>query len=518
MNGAQSLLQTLVAAQVDVCFMNPGTSEMHFVAALDDVPEMRPVLVLFEGVATGAADGYARMTGRPASTLLHLGPGLSNALSNIHNARRARSSMLNIIGDHATHHASHDAPLASDIAGLARPLCDWVRTSMRPDNLASDALDALRVARTPPGRIASLILPADASWGELSVAPQPLAANGWPESTRVDEPTIRSIADTLRRGEPSVLLLNGPALTERALFAAERIARKTGARLYCDTFVSRIPRGAGRPILNRLSYFAEMAVQELTGTRNLLLFGTKAPVAFFAYPNKPSSLVPTDGCIVQRCAAPEDDCEDALERLAEHLGAPKDQSVVAPLNRPALPTGPLNSATVGAGIAALMPEHAIVVDEGNTEGIFTFASTMTAPAHDWLQNMGGSIGMGLPVAVGAAIACPERKVICLEGDGSALYTNQALWTMAREQLDVTTVIFANRSYRILNIELMRVGAGEARPRAKDMLDLTRPTIDFVAMSQSMGVPAYRPKDAEEFCRVFERAMQQRGPQLIECCI
>lgn len=517
MNGAQSLLQTLVAAQVDVCFMNPGTSEMHFVAALDDVPALRPVLVLYEGVATGAADGYARMMGRPASTLLHLGPGLSNALSNIHNARRARSSMLNIIGDHATYHASHDAPLASDIAGLARPLCDWVRTSMRPENLASDAADALRVARTPPGRIASLILPADASWGELSAQLQPPAAHAWPEPTRVDEPTIRSVADTLRRGEPSVLLLNGPALTERALFAAERIARKTGARLYCDTFVSRLPRGAGRPVLNRLSYFAEMAVQELTGTRNLLLFGTKAPVAFFAYPGKPSSLVP-EGCIVTCCAAPEDDCADALERLADRLSAPADQPALAPLARPALPVGPLSSATVGAGIAALMPEHAIVVDEGNTEGIFTFASTIQGPAHDWLQNMGGSIGMGLPVAVGAAVACPERKVICLEGDGSAMYTIQSLWTMAREQLDVTTIVFANRSYRILNIELMRVGAGEARPRAKDMLDLTRPTLDFVAMAQSMGVPAHRPKDSEEFCRVFERAMQQRGPQVIECCI
>jgi len=517
MNGAQSLLQTLVAAQVDVCFMNPGTSEMHFVAALDDVPAMRPVLVLFEGVATGAADGYARMTGRPACTLLHLGPGLANALSNVHNARRARAPMLNIIGDHATQHASFDAPLASDIAGLARPLCDWVRTSMRPENLASDVLDALRVARTPPGRISSLILPADASWGELSDAPQPTAAHAWPEPTRVEEPTLRSIAETLSRGEPSVLLLNGPALTERALRAAERIARKTGARLFSDTFVSRIPRGAGRPQLNRLAYFAEMAVQELTGTRNLLLFGTKAPVAFFAYPGKPSSLVP-EGCIVKRCAAAEDDCEDALERLADQLGAPAGDPVLAPLNRPALPTGPLTSVSVGAAIGALMPEHAVVVDEGNTEGIFTFFHTINAPAHDWLQNMGGSIGMGLPVAVGAAVACPDRKVICLEGDGSALYTIQALWTMAREQLDVTSVIFANRSYRILNIELARVGAGEARPRAKDMLDLTRPNLDFVAMAQSMGVSASRPKDAEEFCRVFERAMKERGPHVIECCI
>jgi acetolactate synthase-1/2/3 large subunit len=512
MNGAQSLIETLVAAGVDVCFANPGTSEMHFVAALDAVAGMRPVLVLFEGVATGAADGYARMTGRPAATLLHLGPGLTNALANVHNARRAHSPMLNVIGDHAIPHQVYDAPLASDVAGLAKPLSDWVRTSLRSENLARDAVDAVRAALTPPGKIASLILPADVSWGDaLGPAQPPLP----PSAATVETATIHALATALQSGEQTVLLMNGSALTERGLFAAERIARKTGARVMTDTFVARLPRGAGRPLVGRLSYFAEMALKDLEGTRQLILVGTKAPVAFFAYPGKPSSLVP-EGCVTQRLAGPENDCADALERLADRLDAPREGAVLATLQRPALPTGALDSRAVAIGLAAFLPEHAIVVDEGNTEGFAASFTTATSPAHDWLHNTGGSIGLGLPMAVGAAVACPDRKVICLEGDGSAMYTIQALWTMAREKLDITTIIFANRSYRILNIELARVGAGEAGPRAKDMLDLTRPEIDFVGLAASMGVSAERPTSAEDFCRAFERAMLTPGPHLIEC--
>lgn len=518
MNGAQSLIQSLVAARVDVCFMNPGTSEMHFVAALDSVPAMRPVLVLFEGVATGAADGYARMTGRPAATLLHLGPGLSNAQANVHNARRARSPMVNIIGDHATHHQAHDAPLASDIAGLARPLCDWLHTSTSAAELARDAANAVRAALTPPGGIAGLILPADVSWSELETQP-PSAAMPLqlPAAARVEEAAIAGSAEQLRAGAPAALLLNGAALSERALSAAERIARKTGARLFTDTFTSRTPRGAGRPVVSRLGYFAELALRDLQGCKHLILVGTKAPVAFFAYPDKPSVLVP-EGCAVHTLARPEHDCADALERLAERLDAPVSGAVLAQLQRPARPTGPLNSQAIGTAIAALMPEHAIIVDEGNTEGFASALATLHGPPHDWLHNTGGSIGLGLPQAVGAAIACPDRKVICLEGDGSALYTIQALWTMAREQLDVTTIIFANRSYRILNIELARVGVSGAGPRAKDMLTLTRPELDFVALAQSMGVPASRPRDAEEFCQAFEHALREPGPHLLECLV
>ncbi|HET6334333.1 MAG TPA: acetolactate synthase large subunit [Polyangiales bacterium] len=514
MNGAQSLIRTLIASEVDVCFMNPGTSEMHFVAALDDVPEMRPVLALYEGVVTGAADGYARMVDRPAATLLHLGPGLTNGLSNIHNARRALTPMVNIVGDHATYHKVHDAPLNSDIEGLASPLSDWVHVSRRAENVAADAALAVHVARRPPGQIATLILPADASWGEARGPASPLLAlpRAVPVSSHID-----MIAQVLRSRQGCALLLGTPALREAGLRAASRIGKHTNAKLLCDTFVGRLQRGAGRPAVPRLNYFAEMAVADLENVKHLVLVGTKSPAAFFAYPGKPSSLV-RDDTTVHVLAATSDDVIAALEQLADAVGAPATAYDEVALERPAAPSGALSSVAIGAAIGAHLPEHAIVVDEGNTEGIYTFFHTQGAPPHDWLFNTGGSIGLGLPCAVGAAVGCPDRKVVCLEGDGSAMYTIQALWTMARENLDVTTVVFSNRSYRILNIELTRVGATGAGERAKSMLDLTKPDLDFVAMARGMGVDAVRPDSAEAFTREFERAMRERGPRLIECVI
>jgi acetolactate synthase-1/2/3 large subunit len=514
MNGAQSLIRTLIASEVDVCFMNPGTSEMHFVAALDDVPEMRPVLALFEGVVTGAADGYARMLDRPAATLLHLGPGLTNGLSNVHNARRALSPMVNIVGDHATYHKVHDAPLNSDIEALARPLSDWVHTSRRAENVAADAALAVHAARTPPGRIATLILPADASWGEargIANALPPL-----PRAVPVSR-QIESIAQVLRSQPNCALLLGTPALREAGLRAASRIGKHTSAKLLCDTFVGRMQRGAGRPAIARLNYFAEMAAADLEGVRHLVLVGTKSPAAFFAYPGKPSSLI-RDDCTVHVLGAASDDVVAALEQLADAVGAPAAAYDEVRAERPAAPSGALSSVSIGAAIGALLPEHAIVVDEGNTEGIYTFFHTQGSPPHDWLFNTGGSIGLGLPCAVGAAVGCPERKVVCLEGDGSGMYTIQALWTMAREKLDITTVVFANRSYRILNIELERVGATGAGERAKSMFDLSKPDLDYVGLARSMGVDAVRPNSAEAFTREFERAMRERGPHLIECIV
>jgi acetolactate synthase-1/2/3 large subunit len=372
------------------------------------------------------------------------------------------------------------------------------------------------VACTPPGQIASLILPADVSWSPApDITPPPSAATS---PVRLDDSAIARIAAVLESGEPTVLLMNGAALHEPSLMAAERIARKTGARLFTDTFTARTPRGAGRPLLSRLGYFAEQALRDLQGTRHLILVGTKAPVAFFAYPDKPGSLVP-EGCQVHAFAGPEVDCSDALARLAERVSARTgvQSAGFTQLARPALPTGALSSQAVGAAIAALMPEHAIIVDEGNTEGFATSLATLTGPPHDWLHNTGGSIGLGLPQAIGAAIACPDRKVICLEGDGSAMYTNQALWTMAREQLDITVIVFANRSYRILSIELGRVGAASsAGPRTRELLSLTRPELDFVALSHSMGVPASRPEDAAALSRELEHALAEPGPHVIEC--
>jgi acetolactate synthase-1/2/3 large subunit len=515
MNGAQTLIRTLVDCGVDVCFMNPGTSEMHFVAALDAVPEMRSSLALFEGVVTGAADGYARMADKPAATLLHLGPGLTNALANVHNARRAFSPMLNIVGDHATYHKKYDAPLNSDVEGIARPMSDWLRTTLSGANIGRDTAEAVAAARTAPGQIATLVLPADISWGEAGGPVPPIAA---PARAKASDATIKQVVSALQSGQNAVLLLNGMALRERGLIAATRIGEKTGARVMCDTFPGRLQRGAGRPSVQRMNYFAEMAAEDLKTCQHLILVGTKAPAAFFAYPGKPSDLVP-EGCKVHTLATPADDAIEALEHLAEAVGAPKAGYRVEPSKRCDKPTGALTSAAVGAGIGAFLPDNAIVVDEGNTEGIFTPLNTIGAPPHDWLFNTGGSIGLGLPLATGAAVACPDRKVVCLEGDGSAMYTIQALWTMAREKLDVTTIIYANRSYKILNIELMRVGVeGGPGLHAKDMLDISRPDLDFVALARGMGVDAVRPDSAEAFCTAFERCMRERGPHLIECLI
>src|SRR3954447_9698137 len=264
MNGAHALIRTLVAGGVRVCFTNPGTSEMHFVAALDDVPEMRSVLGLFEGVVTGAADGYARMTGRPAATLLHLGPGLGNGVANLHNARRARSPIVNIVGDHAISHKRFDAPLESDIETIARSVWGWVRTSSSTASLAGDAADAVLAANGAPGQVATLILPADVSWSD-GATPAPVRRG--PGPAPVDEAVVAEVAKVLASGEPVVLLVGGPATTAPGLAAANRVARAARAKMLCETFPARLARGQGVATVERVSYLAEFAAAQLLGAR-----------------------------------------------------------------------------------------------------------------------------------------------------------------------------------------------------------------------------------------------------------
>lgn len=513
MNGARALVQTLLDAGVTVCFANPGTSEMHFVVALDEVPEMRGVLALFEGVATGAADGYARMAGRPAAVLLHLGPGMANGLANLHNARRARSSVVSIVGDHATHHKRFDAPLESDIETMARGVSGWYRASRNSRDLAGDAADAVAAAMGPPGQVATLVLPADVSW-ETGAAVAPVRPP--PAAVAVPDAVLDEVAAVLRSGEPTVVFLGGRALREPGLVAAARIAAATGAAMICETFPARLERGAGLPALARLPYFAEQATAKLAPYRHAILVDAIAPVSFFAYPGKPSELLPP-GCQAHRLAFGADDVIGALTRLADRLAAPAlPAPPVAP--RPALPTGPLTIEAVAHALGALMPDRAIISDEAHTSGAFLAAATAGAPRHDWLCLTGGSIGDGLPVAVGAAVACPDRKVICLEADGSAMYTLQALWTMVREQLDVTTIIFNNGAYAILRIELARVGAAGRGPKADAMLSLGRPALDFVALARGMGMPATRATTAEEFVTALRGALATRGPHLIDAVV
>jgi acetolactate synthase-1/2/3 large subunit len=511
MNGAHVLIRTLVANGVDVCFANPGTSEMQFVAALDDVPEMRAVLTLFEGVATGAADGYGRMAERPAATLLHLGPGLGNGIANLHNARRARTPIVNIVGDHATYHRAYDAPLTSDIDALARNVSGWLRDTAQPETVGRDTVDAVVAARTPPGQIATMVVPADATWLE---AGEPAAAAALVARRDVPADVVDDLAKALRSGEPAALLLGGAALRERGLVAASRIANAVGAKLLAEVFPARLERGAGVPAVERLGYFGEFALAQLDGVRHLVLVDTNPPVSFFAYPDKPSVLVP-DGCEVHPLALGGDDVTVALERLADAVGADANGATRQPAARPERPTGDLTAAIVGQALGACLPEGAIVADEAQTGGLFATGATAGAPRHDWLTLTGGAIGQGLPLATGAAVACPDRKVICLEADGSAMYTLQALWTQAREGLDVTTILFDNRSYAILNIELGRVGAGAGGPRAQSLLDLSHPDLDFVALARGMGVDATRPETAEELTDALTNAMAEPGPKLID---
>jgi acetolactate synthase-1/2/3 large subunit len=515
MNGASALLRTLTAAGVDTCFMNPGTSEMHFVAALDDVPEMRGVLALFEGVATGAADGYARMAERPAAVLLHLGPGLGNGIANLHNARRAASPVVVVVGDHATYHKQYDAPLESDIDALASNVSGWVRRSMKTAELPADAAAAVAAACGPPGQVATLILPADVSWSEgAEPAPPPPVAQLRPP----DPAAVSAVAAAIRSGRPVGFLVGGRACRADALALAGAIAAAHGAKLLSETFPARLQRGAGRVAPERLAYLAEMAVAQLDGLAHLVLVDAKSPVSFFAYPDKPSDLVP-DGVQVHTLAHPGDDARAALEALAAELGVDAGAAPTTAAGRPSPPdSGPLTAEALGLAIGALMPEEVIVADESNTSGLFISGATAGAPPHDWLTLTGGSIGIGLPLAVGAGVACPDRKVLALEADGSAMYTAQALWTMAREGLDVTTVVLSNRSYAILNMELQRVGAGAGGPRALSMLDLHRPELDFVALATGMGVPATRADTAVDFSDQLARALAAPGPNLVEAVL
>jgi acetolactate synthase I/II/III large subunit len=511
MNGAESLVETLAGAGVEVCFANPGTSEMHFVAALDRVGGVRCVLGLFEGVATGAADGYARMAEKPASTLLHLGPGLANGLANVHNARRANTPMVNIVGDHATYHKEYDAPLTSDVEGAARPFSDWVRTAADSRSVARDGAAAVAAAMAPPGRISTLILPADVSWGEaVEPAPlPPLEARAAAASEAVAE-----AAWVLRSGEPAVLFLGGPAVRGLGLELAGRISAGTGARLVAQTLSARRERGAGRVAPERLPYPVDAALETLAGTRHLLLVGTKAPVAFFAYPGKPSTLSPP-GCEVRTLAGPAEDVVGALEALAEELGVCGTAAPVQAHEPPSVPEGALTPEAAAAVVGALLPEGAIVVDEAITASAAFFSGTRGAPPHDWLDVTGGAIGIGLPLATGAAISCPDRKVVCLQADGSAMYTVQALWTQAREGLDVTTIILNNRSYAILKQELANVGAVGAGRRALDMMEVDRPALDWAGLAHGMGVEAGRAKTMEGLDRQLAAGLRSEGPYLID---
>lgn len=511
MNGAESLVTTLVDQGVEICFANPGTSEMHFLSALEN-PKMKSVLCLFEGICTGAADGWYRMTDKPASTLLHLGPGLANGLANIHNAKRASSGMVNIVGEHSASHLKYDPPLSSDIEGLARPLSHWVRRAESASSIAWDATTAVAKASENPGQIATLILPGDTAWQDAGTAVTPVLKNPVrkaPDSARVD-----AIAKVLRSGEPTLLILANKATRGRALELAGKIAAATGCRLGSQFFTARIERGADRVPLERIPYAVAPGSAFLADFRHLVTLETKEPVAFFSYPGKPS-LLKTPGTQVHGLAETDEDSILALEMLVDALGAEGSAPRLQERIETPVPDGALNPTSIAHAIAAALPEGCILVDESLTTGRESMGLTMGARPHDLINNLGGSIGYGTPVATGAALACPDRRTFCMVGDGSAMYTIQSLWTQAREGLPVTTIIFANNSYAILKAEYGNMGAGTPGPQALAMIDIDRPTIDWVAMAKSMGVPGVSVDNAGDFYRALTRSAEADGPVLIE---
>jgi acetolactate synthase-1/2/3 large subunit len=512
MNGAESLVKTLLAGGVDVCFANPGTSEMHFVAALDKIPGMRCVLGLFEGVVTGAADGYYRMADKPASTLLHLGPGLANGLANLHNAKKADSGIVNIVGEHATYHIEYNAPLTSDIEGLARPMSHWVRTSPDATSVAADGAAAIQAANAVPGQIATLILPADTAWSPAETVAETQAAS---PPTPVSQDAVIAAAKMLRSGNKTTLMLGGRALRSCPLELVGRIVAKTGCGVLTEWSNTRLERGAGRIQINRIPYPVDKALPVMRDAGDLVLVGAREPVAFFAYPDKPSRLMPDDAHTME-LADNGADIEAALEALADELGARSTPPAqIAEPRQPEIPQGPNNPTTIAAVLGNKIPENAIVVDESVSTGRDFFFETAGASPHDWLNNRGGSIGYGLPVAVGAAIACPDRKVILLQSDGSGMYTVQSLWTMARENLDITVLVFANNSYNILRGELTNVGVQTPGPRAIDMLSLDRPTLDWVSLAHGMGVEAMRADDAPALAKAFDAGLASESTFLIQ---
>jgi acetolactate synthase-1/2/3 large subunit len=517
-NGAESLVNTLIDSGIEVCFSNPGTSEMHFVAALDKIAGMRCVLGLFEGVVTGAADGYWRMTDKPAVTLLHLGPGLGNGLANLHNAKKAQSGVVNIIGDHATYHVEYDAPLTADVEGIAKPVSHWVRTSTSAAEVAQDCVDALDAACTYPGQVASLILPANTAWepatsSDVSVQPAQLS-----DAPQAPDDRIEAIVEVLQCGEPVAFVITGHALREPALRSAGQIAEAHGAVLLAQTSNARLERGVGRVALESVPYPVDAAVGKLSGFKHIICVGAKAPVAFFAYPDKPSTLSPKD-CSIHVLTYPHEDSAAALHALAERLQVNNNQPLIQAPQLPPMPGAcALDSTVIAHIVANLIPENAIVVDEGITASRDFANPTSGAAPHDWLQICGGSIGIGFPLAVGAAVACPDRKVIALQADGSGMYTLQGLWTQARENLDVTTIVLSNRAYAILKYELRNVGAvsgDEAGAIAHDMMELNRPELDWVSLARGMGVEATKVDDSTGLIKALRAGLAAEGPYLIE---
>ncbi len=509
MNGAELALRTAVEHGVEVCFANPGTTEMELVGALDQVPGIRAVLGLFEGVVTGAADGYGRVTGTPALTLLHLGPGFANGIANLHNARRAHTPVVNMIGDHASWHLDADAPLTSDIDSLAEPVSRHVARVGSASHAGSAMLEAIAAATGPPSGVATLIIPQDAAWGAADLHDVGRIPGVEP---LVDSDAVGVSASRLRGGDGVAILLGG-VIRRAELEAAQRLADETGATVWVDTFPAVLEQGRGLPRFDSIPYFPEQAIDALAGIRTLICAGTRSPVAFFGYQSLGQSHLVPEHCEVLTVTPPGARGHLGLDALVDALECPP--ATVADAEPTGLPTGDLDVITMGQMVAALQPEGAIVVNEAATSGLGWAINAGGAAPHEAFALTGGAIGQGLPCAVGAAVAAPDRKVVALQADGSGLYTLQSLWTMAREGLDVTVVVCANRAYRILQMELHRTGNSDPGPQARALTDLGSPPLDWVSLARGFGVDGVQATSLDELRDGLERGLASEGPSLVE---
>ena len=515
MNGAESLVKALAREGVEVCFANPGTSEMHLVNALDSQAKIRSVLCLFEGVCTGAADGYGRMTGKPAATLLHLGPGLANGIANLHNARRAFSPIINLVGDHADYHREHDAPLNSNITSLAGNVSSWIKSDSTAISLSSDAIQALNSALNPKpcpdGQISTLIIPANATWEQGVESKESTELK---ERDQVSEEMLEGVAKQI--DSECLILLGSDGLSVASRQAAGRISKRTKCRVAMSMFSEKFEHGAGLPVSERLPYFPGQVTAFLKGVKKLILAGASKPVSFFAYPSLPSVPIPEEVEIVTLSRSHED-TTSALENIVNFLGLNDEDFTAYQREKVELSSSDLSSKTIGEVLAGALPEGAIVCGDSGG-GFDAFEPCQNAMQHTWLNLTGGSIGQGGPVSVGAAVACPDKRVVSLLGDGAFMYTLQALWTQAREGLNVTTIIYKNEKYRILEIEYWRLGVNRIGETAGGLFNLGDPSIDYCSLAKGMGVESISVNTAASFKAALELAFRRQGPYLIEACV
>lgn len=511
-NGAENIINSLQEAGVNICFTNPGTSEMHLVAALDKSTKIKSVLCLFEGVVTGAADGYARISGKPAATLLHLGPGFANGIANLHNAQKANSPIINLVGQHALSHLQHETPLHSDITGLAKPVSGWVKTIYSPNDISTLITGAVSNTQKSGNRISTVIIPTDIAWTNSDISfnnPDDVS------ETPVDLALISKIADRLLSAKLPVIFINTTGLDKYCVDLIGKIQKRTGCRIFSELFVSRLTKGAGEVIVERIPFRQKEALEIFSNVDEAILIGAYHPRTFFAYPDQDNSSMFMPDCRVISLTDPNSFSCDAIQALVTKLQADELIPDVSTTRHLECATGELTTEKVGLSIAALLPENTIISDDGITSTFNYWPLFTHAPKHDWLYTTGGSIGQGLPVAIGAALAAPERPVLCLSGDGSAMYTIQSLWTQVRENLNIINIIYSNRSYKILNAELSMIGIDNIGNTGKKLLDLSKPNINFVTLAKSMGMQAVCVTDMSEFNQAMKEAINTSQPSLIE---